>query len=303
MNEQTRKFDIYQGHGDHNECVNGYENEAEFFGEWLPRACQEGTVLAATNEKVQWYREADEDVKDGLKTLEEGHVVLLGDGSGPVRLAVLLVGDKEEKKFELASFYPECDGVAVRIRLTEIHEWAAGLEATLEGELVDCEDRQVAFFDTRYVFNKDQYKVGEIYTFNLAALANTAEVLPEESREIRIEGERAVEHYRMRGEEISYDESGNVKPIIFRLDELVALFQLDAAYPDDAEFQSPVIDDVETFEKFNTSFYQFKIGIARGCEESVEIPLIAKQALFNEVPTVGEPVRGHLWLHGHLVLG
>ena len=45
------------------------------------------------------------------------------------------------------------------------------------------------------------------------------------------------------GKEPEFDENGNVKPLIFHIDEMVALFQQSRANPDGAEFLSPIFDD------------------------------------------------------------
>lgn len=214
----------------------------------------------------------------------------------------MLAVAEEKKKNDLVSFYPECDGAPVEVRLTAVHEWAAGLEATLEGTVLGEAKRRVAFFDTRYALNKGRYQIGEAYVFRLSAFAYNAEIVPKKEREIRFEGEAAVEQRRRFGEEPQYEEDGSVKPVVFSTAEMVAFFRSSAAYPDDGEFQSPVFSDPEVFHKFDTDFYKLEIAVARD-EEEVRIPLVARQSLFARKPMKSKPVRGHLWVQGYLENG
>ena len=71
------------------------------------------------------------------------------------------------------------------------------------------------------------------------------------------------------------------------------------AYPDDAEFQSPVFDDPVEFDRFGTSFYKLTVAIARD-DEDVRIPLVAKKALFAVIPKKSDPIRGRIWVQGYL---
>ena len=82
---------------------------------------------------------------------------------------------------------------------------------------------------------------------------------------------------------------------------MVAYFPASEAYPDDAEFQSPVFKNVESFTKFGADFYRLEIAIARD-DADVTVPLIAKKSLFGTRPQKGDPVRGHLWLQGYCIL-
>jgi len=84
------------------------------------------------------------------------------------------------------------------------------------------------------------------------------------------------------------------------MDKMVAYFSSSVAYPDDAEYQSPVFSRVRTLKAFDTEFLKFDIAIARD-DEDVVIPLVVRKSLMKEVPKKGDPVRGTMWLQGYCV--
>ena len=287
MKEQ---FVVNQGHGGHNDTVNGYASSEDFIGKCIPETVRTADMVLASKGPVACSLEPG---RDNLP------VVLLGDREGPVRLLAMIAVIEEKRSNELISFYPECDGVSVKVRLTAVHQWAAGLEATLEGTVLGEAERHIAFFDTRYALNKGRYRIGETYVFRISAFAYSAEVVPEKEREIRFEGDAAVEQRRRFGEKPEYEEDGSVKPVVISTAEMVAFFQISAAYPDDGELQSPVFDEPEAFRKFDTDFYKLEVAVARD-EEDVRIPLVARQSLFARKPVKSDPVRGRVWVQGYL---
>ena len=288
-----KEFDVNQGHGDHNDCVRDGDSD-DLLSTWIPKAITEGSVIGDSKGAIEC------DLGEGMP--KKMRMQLFGDAKSSLRMALLLAVKESGNESTLVSAYPEFDGCEVKVKLTEIHEWADGVEATLEGEMLGEAARPVAFFDTRYALRKGEYEIGKTYTFRLAAFGYNAQVLPEKDREFRFEGKDAVEHRRRCGEEQEYDESGNPRPVIFRLEEMVAYLPRFGAYPDDAEFQSPVFGDVEEISAFGTSFYRINIGIA--CEgEDVVVPLIVRKSCFKEVPKSHDPVRGFLWLQGYCVEG
>lgn len=287
-NKTKDTFDINQGHGDHIECLSDSGDAKEFVATWLHESISKGDLVLATSAPVSCK------LGDGIT--KQIPMFYIGAKS-PLHLMVLLASDEEEKRNSVVSVYPECDGAEVAVRLTAIHEWAAGVEATLEGEVLGEAARQIAFFDTRYAMNKGVYELGRTYKFRLSAFAYSADVLPPEEREFRFEGQKAVDYRQRIGQEQEYDKEGKPKPVIFRLDEMVAYFSKSNAYPDDAEFQSPMFGK-RSIPAFGTSFWKMDIAIARD-DEDVVIPLIAKKSLFSNPPKTHDPVRGMLWLQGY----
>ena len=227
-------------------------------------------------------------------------ILYLGDVKHSPRLVILLAVNEAGKKNTLVSAYPECDGAEVEVKITAIHEWAAGVEATLEGTVLGNAERQIAFFDTRYALHKGTYRIGATYMFRLAAFAYNAEVVPKPEREFRMVGEDAAKRREALGQKPEFEKDGSVKPLVFRMDQMVAFFQSSAAYPDDAEFQSPVFKPVKVLKSFDTSFYRLEIAIARE-DSDIVVPLIAKQSFFSGKPQKGDPIRGHMWLQGYCV--
>ena len=224
--------------------------------------------------------------------------IAIGNEREPVRLNALIAVVEEGKQNNMVSAYPECDGAEVRVKLTKIHEWAAGVEATLEGMVLGEAERQIAFFDTRYALHKGTYRIGETYTFRLSAFAYNAEVVPNPAREFRMFGEEAAKRRAAMGQKPEFEKDGSVKPLIFRMDQMVAFFQSSAAYPDDAECQSPVFKPVKSLTMCDTPFYRLEIAIARE-DSDVIVPLLVKQSFFPVKPRKGDPIRGHLWLQGY----
>jgi len=292
MEEENKKqdwFDVNQGHGNHIDCLSDTENTAEFLSTWLAATIEKGNKAFATPEPV------DCDFGDDSPKREKIFYISKDE---PLHLMVLIGADEVNKRNVVVSGYPEFDGAEVEVKLTDIHEWAAGVEATLEGKVLGAAERPIAFFDTRYAMNKGRYEIGKTYKFRISAFAYRADVLAEKDREFRLEGDKAVEHRKRMGDEQKYDKDGNPEPVIFRMEEMVAYLPRWNSYPDDAEFQSPVFGGPRSISAFGTSFWSLDIAIAREDEEVV-VPLIAKKSLFENPPKAHDPVRGILWLQGY----
>ena len=288
-NKRQDGFDINQGHGNHIDCLSETGNTAEFLSTWLSETIAKGNVGFSTPEPV------DCDFGDGSSKRERIYYISRNE---PLRLMVLIGADEANKRNVVVSGYPEFDGAEVAVKLTDIHEWAAGVEATLEGEVLGAAARQIAFFDTRYAMNKGRYEIGKTYKVRLSAFAYRADVLPEKDREFRLEGDKAVEHRKRMEDAQKYDKDGNPEPVIFRMEEMVAYLPRWNNYPDDAEFLSPVFGRRRSISAFGTSFWRLDVAIARD-DEDVVIPLIAKKSLFQNPPKTHDPVRGVLWLQGY----
>lgn len=283
-------FDVNQGHGDHNGCLCESGKDEEFLANWIPRSIAEGVLIDGTRQAVA--------CDFGERLPKSMPMLYLGDVKHSPRFVILLAVNEAGKKNTLISAYPECDGAEVEVKITAVHEWAAGVEATLEGTVLGEAERQIAFFDTRYALHKGNYRIGETYTFRLAAFAYNAQVVPKPEREFRMTGEEAAKRRAAMGQKPEFEKDGSVKPLVFSMDQMVAFFQSSAAYPDDAEFQSPVFKPVKALTMCDTPFYRLEIAIARE-DSDVVVPLIAKQSFFPVKPRKGDPIRGHLWLQGY----
>ena len=287
---KQEKFDADQGHGNHIDTISSCETTEQFICSWLRKSVQEGDLLWGTKSPIS--------CSFGSEMPERMKFIAIGSGRESVRLNALIAVVEEGTHNNLVSAYPECDGAEVEVKITAVHEWAAGVEATLEGAVLGEAERQIAFFDTRYALHKGNYRIGETYTFRLAAFAYNAQVVPKPEREFRMTGEEAAKRRAAMGQKPEFEKDGSVKPLVFRMDQMVAFFQSSAAYPDDAEFQSPVFKPVKALTMCDTPFYRLEIAIARE-DSDVVVPLIAKQSFFSVKPRKGDPIRGHLWLQGY----
>lgn len=208
----------------------------------------------------------------------------------------LVASNLERQSNEFISGYPFVKkGEDLLLKLTQIQEWSNKFEAVLTVETGD--GKEFSFFDTKYYKNKKKYEVGSFYDFTVSALAYNAHIL--EERSFSFEGEDAVNWLAKIGKEPELDAAGGVEPVVFDLSNLVAFFP-DGECKEDAEFQSPVAS-IDTEEVFQNKFYVFRIFLFR--EPDVSLKLYARQSFFDKPPTIGEPLRGFLWLQGYLSEG
>ena len=294
-----KEFDVNQGHGDHNDCLCEPGKGEEFLANWIPRSIAEGELIGVTRQAVA--------CDFGERLPKSMPMLYLGDMKHSPRLVILLAVNEAGRENTLVSAYPECDGAEVEVVLREIHEWCNGVEATLEGTMLGegDDERDVAFFDTRYALHKGKYVIGNRYKFKLAALCyDDGEILPEAERKIVVSGERAERIYRALGQEPKREMDGAVKPWTADQSKGTAYWSSSAAYPDDAFFQSPVFERVGLAKAFDLKYLVFSIAIARSISRDdveVRIPLYARSDIFAVRPHKGDPIRGHMWLHGYLV--
>ena len=288
MSGKKAVFDSEQGHGDHLDSIlDGIE--IQDFLKTIPELLETAKSIGTTENEIPC------NLEDSAS--KQMRFALIGNTNDPGRISMLIGCDVAAGRNALLSFYPEYDGVEVKIKLTAIHEWANGVEATLEGLMLD-DEREIAFFDTRYCLNKGNYHIGGTYIFKLSAFVyHTTEILQDPT--FKFEGDAAVDYLRKIGGEVEYESDGSVKPVIFHMDEMVAFLQTSREYPHLAEFQSPIFS-IEEEKLFNGNFYKFDIAIAQNSdEEKIIIPLIAKKSLFADAPKENDPLRGMVWLQGY----
>lgn len=288
MSGKKAVFDADQGHGDHLDSIlDGIE--IQDFLKTVPELLKTAKSIGITENEISC------NLEDSAS--KQMRFALIGNTDDPGRISMLIGCDVAAGRNALLSFYPEYDGVEVKIKLTAIHEWTNGVEATLEGLMLD-DEREVAFFDTRYCLNKETYHIGGTYIFKISAFVyHKAEILQDPT--FKFEGDAAVDYLRKIGGEVEYESDGSVKPVIFHMEEMVAFLQTSKEYPHLAELQSPIFG-IEEKKLFNGNFYKFDIAIAQNSdEEKILIPLIAKKSLFAKVPEENEPLRGMVWLQGY----
>lgn len=288
MSDKKAVFDADQGHGDHLDSIlDGIE--IQDFLKTVPELLETAKSIGTTENEI--YCNLEDSPSKQMR------FALIGNTDEPGRISMLIGCDVAAGRNALLSFYPEYDGAEVGIKLTAIYEWANGVEATLEGLMLD-DEREVAFFDTRYCLNKENYHIGGTYMFRLSAFVyHKAEILQDPT--FKFEGDAAIDYLRKIGGEVEYEADGSVKPVVFNMEKMVAFLQTSREYPHLAELQSPIFG-IEEKNLFNGNFYKFDIAIAQNSdEEKILIPLIAKKSLFAEVPKENDPLRGMVWLQGY----
>ena len=276
----TNKNMTEQGHGNHWECVDDITNVIQ---KVLPSIAQEGTKVE-TSEIIADCFENEIPSKTEIFSITD---------ETELTAKILIAINKKEKTNEVISGYPFVQSKSsIRLKITKINEWQNLFEAVITGETEDgC---SISFFDTNYFLHKDSYQIGKTYGFSVFALGYDIETLKENS--FSYEGQEAIDWLAKSGQEPSYDENGNIEPVVFIIDKLVAFLPIDENYPDDVEFQSP-INSVTKILAFDKEFYKIKITIFR--DPDIEIDLYAKSDYFDKEPRVNDAIRGIIWLQGY----
>lgn len=269
-----------QGHGNHWECVEDMNNVLQNI---LPSIVQEGTKVETSEIFADCFEnEIPSKTKIFSITNEE-----------ELTAKILIATNQEKQTNEVVSGYPYIQSKSsIRLTITEINEWQNLFEAVVTGETED--GHSISFFDTNYILHKESYKIGEVHDFSVFALGYDIENLKENS--FSFKGQEAIDWLAKSGQEPNYDEEGNIEPVVFYLNELVAFLPTNENYPDDRQFQSP-IKDIETIQAFDKEFYKIKITIFR--DPDIEIDLYTKTDFFDKKPQVKDAIRGIIWLQGY----
>lgn len=269
-----------QGHGNHWGCVGDITNVLQKI---LPSIVQEGTKM-----------ETSEIIADCFENEIPSKIEIFSiTDEAELTAKILIATNKKEQTYEVITGYPFVQSKSsIRLKITKINEWQNLAEAVITGETEDgC---SISFFDTNYFLQKESYQIGKIYDFSVFALGYDIETLKENS--FSFKGQEAIDWLAKSGQEPTYDENGNIEPVVFIIDQLVAFIPTDENYPDDVEFQSP-INSIEKIQAFDKEFYKIKITIFR--DPDIEIDLYAKTDYFDKEPRVKEAIRGFIWLQGY----
>ena len=270
------KITLYQSHGDHIDCVidldKYLDNMMPEIGKW-PLCGSSHTNVSSDD-----YFDEEADIL-AVKT---------GDEMG---FMALFLNNEKRQGLDFITCYPCLKGIKHSMTIKKVFEWDNQIEAIV---WADMEELSLAFFATDYFANKDRYVPGMTPEVDLAALAYKIE---EGEREILIEGETA-EYYRKSMEiEKKYDNNGNLLPVVFYCDQLVAYLNNDDARPDDAGFASPV-EEIEEIRFLDADFFKAKISICHEPDETY-VPLYFKKELLPNAEK-GTLLRGYLWMQGQI---
>ncbi len=200
----------------------------------------------------------------------------------PVRVLVLSQVDKTNKNLDVISAYPFLYVYnPISIIIEKIEEWPNGLEATIHG--ITPIGSILGFFDTLYYLNKDKYKIGSKYTFNISALAYSILKRSEYSESIAKKGPIKGEKFESSGLS-GYIPSEN--------------------YIDDISFYFP-FDKFDKKIKFRNSFFykmSFKLYSLKEDGRFISFPIfIRKEVLSGYKPLKRDPIMGTAWLQGYLL--
>jgi len=273
--------ELYQNHGDHFDAIMDVN---EFFSGRLQEVISQSKLWRTTRTLV-----CNEDLKD-----VKANVYSLRYGEGDMGLLNTIILNRRSQHQEYASSYPVLEGSDAVVTIDKVIEWDNRLEATV---MCSCMDREFAFFAVDYYANKDKYVVGSEVTVSLAALAMKVE---EAQREFAFEGQQAVDWLAKIGQEPELDENGDVRPVRFSMEKLVAYIPHDSRCPDEAEFQSPV-GKISATSILDVPFYRTDIAIIKKEDDDSElrIPMYFRKDFLPEVKE-DDPVRGWVWLTGEL---
>lgn len=204
----------------------------------------------------------------------------LSSFNGPIKTMTILKTEKN-KNF-VYSFYPFItDVIPVEIELIEIEEWGNGAEAEIRGNIEN--GPVVSFFDALYFKNKESYKIGKKYTFNLAAIAYYFA--------------KRTEYLEIQAEE------GITAGEVFDTSKMTIYFP-NEVNTEDFTFYFPFAKWSEKNIEFNRQKfykYDFVMDHANG-DPMLSFPLFVNcQLLGDYKPRKGDPIQGTGWLMGYLV--
>lgn len=273
----------YEYHGEHWNALN-FDSEEKIM-DAISKSIENGDLIGTKNKThLIYYTPKDKNGENEAVTIK-------------------MIFSEKTDGTELMSAYPcATSGAYVHVKIKKINEWENALEATIEGETED--GNEITFFDTDYILHKDEYKKGKKYWFSLAGIAYFAEVLEKGESDFEFTGQKAIDFKAKIGEMPEFDKNGNVKPVKFCLDNLVAFFQNEI--PDDAEFQSPLSGSKRVSKFFGEKLISgYSITIYRNefSENSneISIPLVVAQENLKGKTRQNKPCRGVVWVHGHVV--
>ena len=274
--------ELYMNHGDHLDCI---MPATELLSKHLQPIIQES----------KFWKSAHTEVTTDDMYEEVTGVFSLMYGEGEVRMLTTLAASEKTNSSLFMSIYPFGKGVPYEVVVDKVLEWDNQVEATI---LCSIGEFDFAFFPVDYYCNKEKYKEGAKLTVDLSALGMRVE---EGQHGFQFEGQQAIDWLAKTGQEPNYDENGNVEPVKFSLENLVAFLNTNSKCPDEAEFQSPVGEVKDAASILGVEFYKTDVIICRRNTEDgeleVTVPLYFRKEFFPEAKK-GDPIRGWLWVTG-----
>ena len=267
---------MYQTHGDHIEVVVDTEL---FIRDYLQRIIAESKLV----DKIQ----TDVKLEDPEAYITNVFSLLYGESN--LGFIALIATDKAKTSNQFVSAYPVYLGKRIHVKVEKVWVWSNLIEATIECSIKHF---QFSFFATDYYRHKHDYVPGKEIDINIGAWGLRIE---EADRGFTFEGQQAIDFLAKTGETPNYDENGDVIPVRFNTENLVAFFPLNEQCPEEPEFQSPA-SEIREKSLLGESFWETDIFIHRDYFD-VKIPLLFKKEMVPDAKA-GMPLRGFMWLVG-----
>ena len=279
--EYQKKYPLYQTHGDHHYP---FVDDTEF-SYFLNATIHVSTLIYQRKELTLLSEEREQET-----TVTQ----LIYGNRQEIQYAYIGAFDPEEGKNILVSAYPYLLGKSIPVTILEIMEWDNHVEANIKCVYkANDEEFIFCFFATDYFINKELYRKGEMIEIGLAASGGNISFA---SRGFSFEGKKAEDFLAKIGQPPTYDKEGNIEPVNFSTEKLIAFLPHDYKCPDIAEFQSPAYSshsDTLTFDNKKINVRNIKINERTG----LEIPLYFNS---NLIPKNEDPITGLIWLSGRM---
>ena len=270
---------MYQTHGDHIEAVMDTES---FIKDFLQQILSESKLSGKVQTDV-----ALEDPEP-----YQTDVFSLQFGEPDLGFAAIIATDKSRTSNQFVSTYPVFFGKTLKAKVETVWIWSNRMEAT-----VRCRYRSFSFsfFATDYFLHKDDYIPGKEIEIKLGAWGLRVE---EADHGFSFEGQQAIDFLAKTGEKPDYDDQGNVIPVKFSTENLVAFFDLNEKCPDEPEFQSPA-GTMRERSLLGIDFWETDIFIHRD-HFDVKVPILFRKDMLP-VAKDGMPLRGYMWIVGKIL--
>ncbi len=218
-----------------------------------------------------------------------------------------VIAVEKDENIGFVSAFPVFDSRrAIAMILDEVQVWDNGAEASLRVHSLWDEDFELTFYDTNYLENKDKYIRGHAYVFDIYGIAYHVNIVPEEERSFKFEGEKAVDFNKKLGLETELDDQGNPMPINFSLANLHSLMQTKDDLPEDASFQAPVNAVYDTIDFFGKKVHEIEItspyrSLDKEKEHVFSIYVTGEgDNGLKECPEEGTPIQGVVYFQGKM---
>lgn len=267
---------MYQTHGDHIEAVMDTES---FIKDFLQQILGESKLSGKANTDVI------------LEYPEPYHtdVFSLQYGEPDLGFTAIIATDKAKTSNQFVSAFPVFYGSALRVKVETVWVWSNRMEAT-----VRCRYRSFSFsfFATDYFMHKSDYIPGNEIEIQVGAWGLRVE---EADHGFSFEGQQAIDFLAKTGEKPDYDDQGNIIPVKFSTENLVAFFDINEKCPEEPEFQSPA-GEMRHRDLLGVDLLETDIFIHRE-HFDVKIPILFRKDMLTEAKE-GMPLRGYMWIVG-----